>query len=63
MADSEIIYKCDKILNMLGEEPQELEIGLKGDILEHYKRLLELESECMKDVKRNIRRACENEQI
>ncbi len=53
--DTEIISRCDKVLRMLEEEPQEISLGIKGDILEQYKGLLNKESECMRRVREQVR--------
>ncbi len=53
--DSEIISRCNKVIQMLEDEPQEISLGIKGDIFEQYKKLLDKESGCMKKVREKIK--------
>lgn len=52
--DSEIIYRCDKVLQLLEEEPQELELGIRGEIVDQYEKLIRKERECMINIRAQI---------
>ena len=34
--DTEIISRCDKVLRMLEEEPQEISLGIKGAVMQKF---------------------------
>lgn len=52
--DSEMIHRCDKVLQLLEEEPQELRLGIKGEIVDQYEKLIRKERECMKNIRDQI---------
>lgn len=54
---SEAIYRCDRLIELLERDRDELAKGLEGDILEEYRKCLDLEILKMQEIRGKIRAA------
>lgn len=54
------LKRCGKIYQLIDGECAEIKPGMDGDILEEYSRLLEIEKDCVEQIRSDIINALGN---